>query len=308
MRNFFILLIISIGFASCDDNFLSQTLEIDPPPYEKQLVLHGFGNNLDSVFRITLTQNFGILETVPDGAWVVPGATVELLENGQKKANLTQDDPGKAWYTAPVLTDLFVSGNVYEIRASHPDFNTVNTAQMMPFPVQVDSARFRPNAGVDTDGSKLSAVEIFLQDPPGIENFYEIRIAIVDPVLKYIQDANGNYIIDTIGYQEYLIDPVNSEDPNAILTYGSGIAISDRFFDGKAYKFSARMYDYSYGNHQFRVHVRAISEESYLWGVSAQLKYDTEDFPFADPVTTYTNLNNGIGIFGLAHEQVFTVQ
>jgi hypothetical protein len=115
-------------------------------------------------------------------------------------------------------------------------------------------------------------------------------------------------VIDTVGYSEYTIEPAGSDDPNAQLTYGGGIAVSDRFFDGNSYKFVVKIYDYSGSTSQIRARVKAVTEEAYLWGLSAKRKYDSEDFPLADPVTTYTNLDKGIGIFGLGHVLVFDVK
>ncbi|MCE7924057.1 MAG: DUF4249 domain-containing protein [Haliscomenobacteraceae bacterium CHB4] len=306
MRYILFLFIISAGFASCSEDFFSQTLDIDPPEYEKQFVVHGFGTNRDSSFQLALTQNYGILENVPDSAWAVPGATVVIFEDGQLKATLGISPDNQKVYEALVLPDFFQPGKIYELKASHPDFPTVTSRQTMPQPVAVDSVRFRENAGIDGDGSRLSAMDVYLKDEAGVENFYEIRMAIFYPILEFTYDSLGNTIIDTIGYQNFALAAVDSDDPNAELTYGGGIAIRDRFFDGQSYKFAARMEEIS--GYTYRVYVRAITEEYYLWGVSAERKYQTDDFPLAEPVTTYTNLDHGIGVFGLAHEQAFDVE
>ncbi len=308
MRNLLLLLLISTSLASCDEDFLSQTLEIDPPEYDKQLVMHGFGTHPDSSFNVYLTRNFGILENVPDTAWAIPNGLVELYEEGQKKATLGYVPGINGRYVVPTQAGLFQPGKRYELRAEAPGFDAVSAQQVMPYPVQVDSVRFRPSAGLDADGTKLSAVDVFLKDEPGVEHFYEIRVVILYPIIEFHYDGQGNQIIDTVGYQEYTIEPIDSDDPNAELTFGGGIAVSDRFFDGKSYRFSARIYNYANTGYRFKVRVRSVTEEYFLWGISAQRKYDTEDFPFADPVTTYTNLDKGIGLFGLGNEQVFVVE
>lgn len=306
MRYLLFLFSISIGLASCSGDFFSQTLEVDPPEYEKQFVLHGFGSNLDSTFRISLTQNYGILENVPDSAWAIPDATVEIYEAGQKKATLAMMADNPEQYAVTVLPGFFQPGETYELRASHPGFPVVTCRQTMPKPVAVDSVRFRQKAGIDPDGIKLSAIDVFLEDEPGVENFYEIKLAYAWPVLEFSHDSLGNLIADTIGYEIYNVTLLDSDDPNAVPSYGDGIAVSDQFFDGLSYKFVAKMYE-SYSNN-YKVYVRAITEEYYLWSVSAKRKYDADDNPLAEPVTTYTNLDAGIGAFGLAHEQVFDIK
>jgi len=310
MRNFAFFLSISIGFASCSEDFFSQTLDIEQPEYDKQLVLHGFGGSLDSNFRISLSQNYGILENVPDSGWAVAGALVELYEDGQKTATLTpffgQSQDSRELYGVPVQPGFFQAGKTYELRASHPDFPAVVGRQIMPQPVQVDSVRFRENGGIDSDGSKLSAVDVFLKDTPGQEDFYEIRISTRYPVVRSTTYPDGTVIYDTIRYDVYTQYPESADDPNAQLTFGGGIAVSDKFFDGEAYKFGVRIYETNFP--MFHVSVRAVTEDYYLWSISAQRKSDTEDFPFAEPVTTYSNLENGIGVFALFHEQVFEIK
>lgn len=308
MRNILFFLLISAGLSSCSEDFLSQTLEIDPPEYDKQLVVHGFGNNLDSFFRVSVTRNFGILENVPDTAWAIRNATVEVLEDGQVKASLAMAPAPQRpeVYEALVLPGFFQPGKSYQLRVSHPDFETVTSSQVMPQPVQVDSVRFRQKAGIDTDGSKLSAVDVFLKDAPGVDNYYEVRVLIRYPQLEFSYDSLGQVVIDTIGYQEYPIDLVGSDDPNAVLTFGDGLAITDRFFDGQSYRFVARMYET--GGYTLRVYVRTVTREYYSWALSAEQKYNSEDFPFAEPITTYSNLENGIGAFGLWQEQLFEVK
>ncbi len=66
MKNIlFILCISSLALVSCED-FFSQTVEIDPPPYEKQLSFHLNLTDQDTSIRVLLTRNFGILEAVPN--------------------------------------------------------------------------------------------------------------------------------------------------------------------------------------------------------------------------------------------------
>lgn len=305
MRSIFFLFGIGILFSSCSEDFFSQTLDIDPPEYDKQFVLHGFGSNTDSVFRVSLTQNYGILEQVADSAWAVPDATLELYEGGQKIATLYHSIFISAFFESAITPGFFQAGKTYDLRASHPDFPTVICSQTMPDPVAVDSVRFREKAGVDSDGSRLSAIDAFIHDEPGVENYYEIRVSILYPDLEFNYDSLGNLIVDTIGYQSYPREMTDSDDPNALITYGGGIAVSDRFFDGESYKFVAKFYESS--GFTYQVSVRAVTEQYYLWSISAERKYNSDDNPLAEPVTTYTNLENGIGAFGLVNEQIFVV-
>ena len=51
-----------------------------------------------------------------------------------------------------------------------------------------------------------------------------------------------------------------------------------------------------------------ITEEYFRYSVTALRKAETEDIPFIEPVTVFGNLENGIGIFGMYHEQQLPVK
>jgi hypothetical protein len=57
----------------------------------------------------------------------------------------------------------------------------------------------------------------------------------------------------------------------------------------------------------YNVRVRAITEDQYLYAVSLQRQLDAEDFPLSEPVVVHNNVKNGIGVFCLYNEQLFTI-
>lgn len=71
---------------SCTD-FFSQTLETEPPEYNKNRVFHTLLSDQDSVVRVVLSRNYGIFDNVQgDKTWFVRGAKAEWWVNGAKLA------------------------------------------------------------------------------------------------------------------------------------------------------------------------------------------------------------------------------
>ncbi|MEO6036855.1 MAG: DUF4249 domain-containing protein [Saprospiraceae bacterium] len=302
MRNFLFFIIITAFLASCSEDFFDQTIDIDPPAYDKQLVTHALVSNRDSSLSLPLTRNFGILDQVPDSAWAVKNALVEIYEEGQLK--LIVPSSGSQWYSIFLLPGFFQPGKSYELRASHPDFSTVSARQVMPGPFQIDSTAYRENAGLSSEGDELSAIDVYLQDQAGVKNYYVIAADGLYPSLSPKFDTLGFFIgYDTLGYSVTDIQAESPEDPNVRKAVGNAFAVTDQAFDGQAYKFTFRTYR-GYGYTNFRAHVWSVTEDYYRYAVSAQRKYDSEEVPLVEPVTVYHNLENGIGIFGLGWEEL----
>jgi len=307
MRNLLFLCILTFGITSCSEGFFDQTIDIDPPAYEKQLVLHTLASNRDSVFRVPLTRNFGILDQTVDSSWAVKNALVQVYEDGNLKRTLQPE--GEQWYATPLTPGFFQPGKNYELRVSHPDYPAVTARQVMPGPFQIDSAAYRENAGIASDGSKLSAFDVYLKDQAGVKNYYVITVDGVSPELYPIFDDLGNLLgYDTTGFYINSIYPETAEDPNVRPASGRAFAVSDQFFDGQAYKLSFRTYYLYGGNESYRIHVWSVTEDYFLYLVSAQRKYDAGDLPLTEPVTVHHNVAAGIGIFGLGWEEVRDVQ
>ena len=304
MRHLLFLCLLPLFIASCNEEFFEQTIEIDPPAYDKQLVAHTLAGNLDSLFALPLTRNFGILDPTPDSAWAVKNALVEIYEDGQLKLIAPPSPLGDRWYIAPLAPGFFQAGKSYELRASHPDFPTMTARQTMPGPFQIDSTGYRENAGISADGSELSAFDVYLKDQAGVRNYYVMWVEGLSPKVDVIYDPSGQPIgFDTTGYYAYHLYAESPEDPNVRLATGSTFAVSDQFFDGQGYKFSFRTYRFdTYA--RYRIHVQSVTEDYFLYTVSAQRKADVEDLPLVEPVTVYDNMDQGIGIFGLGWEEV----
>ncbi len=297
------LALASLTLASCED-FFSQTVEIDPPVYDKQLSFHLNMNDQDSSVQLLLTRNYGILETVTNqDKYLVRNGSAELYKDGQQWLTLQPLSVDSSFVLVGKLPQPLQSGSTYEIRASHPDFPKVSAIQLMPNDFVVDSARVKRNASSGQFGDKLDLVEIFLKDQGGVKNYYEVSLAVRQYYIDF-DPITGE--LDTLFEYEQPLYVEDYPDPNVSVGFKEGGLISDQFFDGQSYKFQARVQSYS-GN-EYTVRVRNVTEAFYNWSRSYYLKLDDGGNPFVEPVSVFNNLVDGLGIFSVAREKRFYVQ
>ena len=305
LRNFAagVFAVLAFTFTACSDDFFTQTIPIDPPAYTKQLSFHLNLSDRDTVAEVLLTRNFGILETVPNQEdFYVNDGIVELYKDGQKWLTLAPKNSNERHILVGVLPEPLQSGSSYEIRAEHPDYPKVSAVQAMPDDFVVDSARIKRDAISGQFGDKFDLIDLFLKDEPGVRNYYEVSIS--GTYFYELYDPNTG-MTDTI-YTDYPVYIEDFTDPNAVYgVNGSGL-FSDQFFDGQSYKFQLQVYSYS--GSKFTVHVRSITEEYYKWSRSYQAKYDADENPLVEPVSVFSNLVDGLGIFSVSREKVYIVE
>jgi hypothetical protein len=314
MRTIFFLALAAVTFTACSDDFFSQTLTIDPPAYDKKMATHAFGGSRDTVLNVFLSRNFGILESPEFEEYYVKDAKIEVLEDGQSKlvfGSTASKYPGQPIAQSMIPQGFFVSGKTYTLRVEHPDFPTAISTQVMPQSAAVDSVRGRGFVS-STFGGDLFSIDIYLKDPAGEKNFYGIEVTQIGWNLSPVFDPNTGQIIryDTLGTYEYFTYPEGGDATNAQI-FGNMIAVSDELFDGQSYRLNFRGYPSYFSSNdtpRFNVKVRALSEDTYLYWLSSTKRSNAEDIPFAEPVPLYTNFKDGIGAFGLFHEQIFKVK
>lgn len=298
-----VLALYALTFTACSDDFFTQTIPIDPPAYTKQLSFHLNLSDKDTMAQVLLTRNFGILETVPNEEdFYVSGGTVDLYKDGQKWLSLAPQDPNESYWLVGILPSPLQSGSTYEIRAEHPDYPTVSAVQKMPDDFVVDSARVKRNAISGQFGDKYDLIDVFIKDQPGVRNYYEVSLS----GTYFYELYNPNTGMTDTVYTDYQVYIENFSDPNVAYGVNSSGLFSDQFFDGQTYKFQAQVYSNS--GSKFTVRVRNITEEYYKWSRSYQAKYDADENPLVEPVSVFSNLVDGLGVFSVSREKVFTVE
>ena len=292
--------IISLLMASCRGDFFDQVVEIDPPTYEGKMVMSEIYSNYDTVARALIRRNFGLLEDLDKQETNLANVSARILKDGQPWATFTYlPDEYEANYQC-LLPEPFEYGHSYTFEAEHADFPSTSATQTLPKVVENVSVVYDPEGGFDFYGDRLGSVDISFDDPADEANFYGVK------VLYYQLQVLGQ---DTIRYGPYEVYFDNSNNIDAQYGIGDFMVISDELFNGERALVNYQFPNYYDDNQlELEVHFYHLNEATFKNLITRQRVLDTQDFPFAEPVTVFSNLDNGIGLFGLANEQVYKIK
>ncbi len=292
-KNIFFYIAILLVASSCEDAFTT-TLKVDPPPHTTQLVGHCYIDNEADIIAASVTKSFGLLEDISEQEDLINDATVEIYESGTLKYTLDAIDPndifGNVNFGIELNEPFSRTDNEYELRISHPDYETISAKQTMPLIVPVTSVK-KSGRFVNEDIDEGFGVDIKFNDPGGVENYYEVQLIFVDT------SSSQDYT-----YPIY----ISSSDLNVSMGIDyNTLLISDNTFDGRSYTLTIGTYS-EYDN--MFVVWRSISKEMYLYSRSVGQQNQIEGDPFAEPVSIFSNMENGLGLFGMRIEDRYPVE
>lgn len=297
-------------FTSCED-FFSTTVSLDPPEFTPQLALTAIWNSTDTTLYTLVDGASDIFSgrTYNDfDTFGLAGVTVELYVDDSKVAtlpNFEMSEPfgpvNEGLYSISLDTDIQSLGTKFELRASHPDYVAASAVQEIPTNVVPSNYRVIPNAGIDEYGYPLQGIELTIPDPAGESNFYEVGLFFKDSLFNPY-DMSYDYYFN--GTYNTSIDPGATQGPSF-----SNLFISDAGFDGKDHKLTIQYEEQGDTSNEIIVVFLSISEARYRFATSLRAAGDAEDFgPFSEPVSIATNVENGLGVFGMANVHLETIQ
>ena len=279
MKKYILISTIFLFCSSCAD-FFESVVDIDPPPHTDQLVVHSFATNTDSTITVFVGKSYPALEDSGDVS--VEDATIKILKNDQPWFEGTSTSSTSTNFTLP---EPLLLGNNYTMEVDHPDFDkSVSIPQVVPSTTEIVDVEYEQNAIIDADGVDLHAVRFTIKDDPSVENFYEI--------LLFSPSSSSNRDFE-----------VESLDPNGEEGANKTLLLNDDNFNGNDYPVIAY-------NDQFRsdfmLKVIHLTEDQYLYSLSVQRFEGSKDGGFsifAEPVSLYTNFDNGLGVFAVSNIQ-----
>lgn len=203
-------------------------------------------------------------------------ATVELFKNGQLFATIKQPQSGDLNYY--VLDEkIELDEATYKLRVSAAGFETVESEQVMPPLIKLDSAKFLRKGFVYKDLALY-------------QDAYEFLCFFKDTAM-----ARPNYywlLSQTVITDRRLINL----DPTV-----NGDVLSDKTFNGKSFAwhiFHTNTFKRDYSDITFRMY--STTEAALLFESSAALNKSSQNNRFAEPTTLYSNIKNGYGLFTLS--------
>lgn len=283
--------ILVLAFSGCE-----LIINPDLPEHTPRLVIKAFFTP-DGGWAASVSRSVGILEPSPGPERLVTGASVELLSDGRIIDRLLFLDRERAYASEKLLQ----TGRSYSLQVSAPGFETVHATDSAPPPVPTSIESYRVETTDPAPGEPgVSAITDFritlqIQDPPGEENRYQIRV--IAP------DRSGRFDLRFSTKDPSIIADNRIEDPvlEGVEPFvGSEPFFKDVLFDGESHEIELSSTNYTVEaslERRIWVEVRFVSETYYKHLRSALLHKTTDDNPFAEPVRIHSNIENGYGIF-----------
>ena len=152
-------------------------------------------------------------------------------------------------------------------------------------PTAIVSSRIDTSAGSEFGTRNTLSIKLQIQDPPVETNYYEIRIASGGDGVHF-STKDPSILADSD-------DPITEEE-----FLGHAPFFNDTLFDGQTHEIELSSTHPIPDRHtRFSVQVLYMSETYYEYRRSVMLHENTQDNPFAEPVSVYSNVENGYGIF-----------
>lgn len=292
-----------------------KTIEIDLEDAKIRLVVNA-ELNPDSTIRVNVTRSRHILDNAEIEA--VSDAVVKLFEDDVFIGNLTYESRG--FYTINYKPTI---GKKYKVEVTHEKYDDVYGITEVPNPVEINK--------IDTIktfsewGDEIYNFSVKITDQPVSQNFYMICLRNKyiyqywdESLIVYDTVQDGDTVIVNITHGGYVTMGdtqklwFESEDMiiDAFIYNNNSVVFSDELFKGEQYTIELDVYRYSfYGDtNMVYIDLYSISPEYYKYLVSFEKhQYASED-PFSEPVMVYTNIVDGIGIFGSSAVNTDSIQ
>ena len=313
MKSIFCCLALLFALSSCE-----QVIEPDLPEHTPRLVLHAFFT-ADGIWTAYVGRSSGILESRPRDERSVADASVELLAGDRVIEEMKFLEAARVYAFEDSTLEV---GETYSLQVSVPGFTTIRATDAIPGPVPTSILSYRTDTSVrsGSETSREFLIELEIQDPPDEANYYQIsmyQVATGRGVWRYegILSTKDPSIVADNGVDE---SPVEGESFSGEAPY-----FKDTLFDGRTHEIeltyggvSVLREDIAQGsevaeddqgpsNLKTYLQILYISAAYYEYLKTARLHDSTRDNPFAEPLSVYSNVENGYGIFAGYSSQTF---
>lgn len=295
--------IFLISIFSC-----TEIVNFTIPEQEPKLVVSALFNP-DSLVRVNLFITQAISTESPN---YLSDAKVELFKENNLIGILNELKNGE------YCLNYFPEENSnYSLKISNTPFTEANSQCYLPAKVPVKNAEYVLNAWYNaTEMTEMSRCNFVINDPPEVENFYEVIIYELREYEGSLPEVNSLYTIEC-NDKAVVAEGLQAYKPTSLL-------FSDKLFNGMEYNFT---FDCSYianridiingvteyftDGKKLMVQLRSVSKSYFDFRRSwTAHKYNQKLLEISDisqivsytltsePVRLYTNIENGLGIFG----------
>ena len=304
------MILAGTALASCN-NFFDTQVDLPTPEHEPRMAIAGLFTDNDTLLTVDVNRTYGLFESRPQNReQVIEGATVKILEDGNVRYELDYRETeilNVFAYDTPTNGTPFDAGKTYELVVEHPELPNIRATQVMPAAVELENAEieFVGENAINFTNSRLR----FDLNDPATRNYYELVISSV--FRDTFIDETGQIFINeyediVYWYEEDLV----SADARPGFR-NSSLLFSDEAFNGQRRSFTLPFYSFSLeqdegqSNGSTRIYWRTVTEDYYRYSSSLQDFSIADGNPFAEPVSVFSNIENGVGCFGLRAEKIY---
>ena len=278
-------------------------IDFDEEIKESKIVVNGFVQNNEPAL-IHISRSLSVIDNASLN--VINNATIKLFDgNGNFIENLGpfEDTIYQTNQTGMYRgTTLLNANSKYKIEVSAPSYKAVSSSTYIPEFNLTQTAPPDTLSVIDNqfDGANTSFTFHF-SDNGNEENYYGIKAYGIhsssDPIAIWM----------------------NTDDANIENKYGDELLFKDDFVNGSVFDLKIKLPTNYYGNpysdtlyidtekyDSIRFELNSYSRDMYLYKKSYQAYQNVDPF-FSQPVQVYSNIENGMGVFGGIKEDVFSI-
>ena len=318
MKKIPIILLSAALFAACE-----KQIDIDIEDQEPKVVVMA-QNEADNPLSVKLTYSRPTFSTFyvyngEDYFKKITNATVTLTVNGGASEQATHND---GTYT---FAHIPQAGEELSLSINVPGEEPVTATATVPQRPNISNFDTSfANQGYDYYTILQASVSFTLNDPAATEDFYSVRLRETDTVIYISRDDNGNIISQDTAVDSYyrffectdylLVNntSIDIEDPTVARTYsGTEMLFSDATINGMSHNmklvgqynryWEEKASDTTIVRYGLTLEVKSLTRDLYLYRQTMN-SYDNDELLnfFSEPVQIHSNIDGGIGIFGVS--------
>ncbi len=280
-------------FASCE-----KEVEVEMPEYQPVLVVNSF-LEADSIPHVEVLFSRSITDTTTIKR--LQTSDVELYENNTFLGKMLFDT--LQTYSLPGFRPL--SGKEYKVIVKQTGFEEVTATTYCPVATEVNSYSITKGAGTNFNNEPLARLNLNFNDP-GEKSYYFVRMNYTRMDTFYIDSVNYTVYPNTM---DIYIDGSSSENNGENFING-GFLANDELYNGRNHSFNLYFNQYVLEDTTADLHVyfSTVSREYYDYFRTLNLQQVTSFNPFSEPARVYSNIENGLGIFGSVTTRKYKIQ
>lgn len=277
---------------------VSKTSSLNGKPRQYQyLDFYDYYQHIDTLYYDQVPKDAIVTYTVNDGE---KSGNMEYDDDTHKYISDYRPRPGdnisiSADYLEKLSQKKFSAHGSVSVPASAPQFEVVSKVTYYEY---LDKGYLDPTGEYDIYATdSVMEITLNLKDTPGVSNYYRLRIRGIAET-KNLDGEQTSYVTDIFTTSDVLLqDRTLTEAFGNWPAYFTNI-FDDHLFSNGEYTITVKSRMRSGTNPRVLVEYQSITRELYYYLRSVyQYRIHTEDV-FYDPISIYTNVDDGWGILG----------